>query len=687
MKHIFKNTNLLTVLLSLFIIVVLLACSSLFRVLNKTIQNEYYTVKNEILWVTANPHIIIVEIDEKSFESIGSFPFLRSVYAQVIENLNKEDISVIAFDMLFLDATSPNEDEIFIQSLKNSEASVVLWNATDSQGVIETPIELIPEFIYDDGFLAPNVEYSNKTVYSFSPKISDYSGNTFEHFTIRILRNFYDYMYWSSTRENIWNYQDKYYSLSDDYLFPLASKNSQEILINFIPENSFTRVSLSDVYDTDNFETLRKDIDFRDSIILIGPTADGLKDNFFTPNGYEYWVNIHANILNTLLTKSFMMYFDPTLEWVLIFLIVILSVSLNLSASSRLLLTGNFLIILIFWIIIPVSILLWTNLILNFPTEIIFSLILSILVANIMKYLIEDKNKQKLNKALSEYVWSHIAAEILDEDGSIDFDGQEKNLVCFFSDIEWFTSLSEVLTATELVAFLRVYLTIMTESIMDQKWYVDKFEGDAIMALWGAFSKQQDTIDDSMRACTTALIHQEAIENINLEWKEKLQRSLRVRIGIHSGKAIIGNIWALWKKMSFTALWDNINLASRLEGANKYYGTLICVSETVYEDTYESFEYRFLDEIQVKWKDISVKIYELLTRKWELAEDKALQIQKFSEARHLYTQKKFIEAQALFRELANLWDAPSQYYAERCSGFQKNPPASDWTWVWRMTDK
>jgi adenylate cyclase len=160
-----------------------------------------------------------------------------------------------------------------------------------------------------------------------------------------------------------------------------------------------------------------------------------------------------------------------------------------------------------------------------------------------------------------------------------------------------------------------------------------------------------------------------------------------VRIGIHSGNAIIWNIWAIWKKMSFTALGDNINLASRLEWVNKYYGTLICVSESVYWDTQENFEFRFLDEIQVKGKDIPVKIYELLAHSWELSQEKKSMIELFSEARKLYTQKKFQEAEVLFLNLEKSWDAPSKYYAQRCSCFQKNPPSDDWTWVWRMTEK
>ena len=131
-----------------------------------------------------------------------------------------------------------------------------------------------------------------------------------------------------------------------------------------------------------------------------------------------------------------MIYFDKHLEWIFIFFLVILSVSVNLSSSNRVLLLSNAGIVSIFWFIFPVSILLGTNLILNYPSEIIFSLLLAFTSANIVKYLIEDTNKKKLNKALSEYVGVNIADEILLEQGKVNLDGQEKKLVCFFSDIE-----------------------------------------------------------------------------------------------------------------------------------------------------------------------------------------------------------------------------------------------------------
>lgn len=240
-------------------------------------------------------------------------------------------------------------------------------------------------------------------------------------------------------------------------------------MINFISGDNFTRISFSDLYSAERLREVEKEIGLTDKILLIGPAAEGMKDEFFTPNGVEYGVNIHANILNTLLSRQFMMYFDKYLEWLLIFFLIVLSVSVNLSSSLKTLLLGNILIILIFWFIIPLSILIGTNLIFNYPSEIIFSLVLAFSSANIVKYLIEDANKMKLNFALSQYVSSNIAEEILEGSGQVNLNGEKRSLGCFFSDIEGFTNLSEELSPEELVSFLREYLSHMTKIIMDKK--------------------------------------------------------------------------------------------------------------------------------------------------------------------------------------------------------------------------
>jgi adenylate cyclase len=158
-------------------------------------------------------------------------------------------------------------------------------------------------------------------------------------------------------------------------------------------------------------------------------------------------------------------------------------------------------------------------------------------------------------------------------------------------------------------------------------------------------------------------------------------------MGIHGGKAIIGNIGAVGRKMEFTALWDNVNLASRLEWVNKFYGTYICVSEVVYIATKEFFAFRYLDEIQVQGKQIPVKIYELLWKPQDLIEGEKQIHNAFIGAIRLYKESNFSDAYDVFSRLHQEWDRPSKTYMDRCLEYQKNPPKSPWDGVYKMLEK
>jgi len=682
-KFHYNNTSVLTLILACIIIVLLFLLSPFLHILNKQVQNSYYGVKNDIAWLQAHPNILLVELDQETIDSVWAFPFERSVYATVIENLLKYDTGVIAFDFLFLDPSQEEQDEI-LKSAFDASDYVVVGAGINSKRELQTPYEWFELSENSYWFLSPNIDKSNNTVYTFSPQFTDKSGNIHEHFTVKILRQLYRYLYEDEELLLQWHQEKNYYSFSDTVSFPLASKNNPEILINFIPEENFQKVSFLDILSQETLWEIEREIWLRDKIILIGPAADGLNDEFYTPNGREYGMYIHANILNTLLSQQYMMYFDRYLEWLLIFFILILSAHINLSRNKKVLIIGNIAIILIFWFLFPLSVLLWTNLILNFPSEIIFSLLLAFTWANIVKFLMEDANKKKLNSALSEYVSSNIAEEILAEKWKINFNGQKKHLVCFFSDIESFTSLSEDLSPEELVAFLREYLGEMTEIIMDNAWYVDKYEWDAIMALWGAFTDHSP--QDYISACETALMQQKKLGEINKKWKERLWKNISARIWIHAGEAIIWNIWAVGRKMDFTALWDNVNLASRLEWVNKYYGTYICVSEVMYEATKEKFYFRYLDEIQVKWKDIPVKIYELRGLLCDKNHEEVVLMDIFAQWIEKYKNMDFIWAKKIFESLSSD-DEPSNVYVGRCEYFIKNPPEEDWDTVWRMQEK
>jgi len=676
MKRYIQYKNILTIVISFILLLVLVILGPLLYVLNTVLYEKYFKIKNSFTVDRGVSKIILVDIDDESLEKIGTFPFSRSLYVEALQNLQEYSPAVIGFDILFLDPSTPSDDTAFIQKVSEYN-NIVFWSAINSNRVVEEPF-----FETVSGYLPPRVNGTNNTVYSFFPGFIDKHAQSYEHFTLSILRKYYYHFSEEIDLLTPWRYSWDSYIFSDNLMYPLSSPSSDDILIHFVDPKLFTRISFSDTLSRESLAASW--IDFSDAIILIWPAAEWFGDSFYTPNGREYGLNIHGHILSTLIQEKYMTYFDPWSEWGLIFFIIILSVYINLSVSMLFLFIGNIGIIVVFWFCIPLTLLIFSNLIFAHPAEIIFSLILAFSSANIVKYILENMNKKRLNSALSEYVWSSIADEILLEHGKVNLDGEKRELVCFFSDIEGFTHLSEVLNPAELVTFLRDYLSEMTHIIMQYWGHVDKFEWDAIMALWGAFSQYQS--EDCIQACEAALLQQIATAKISKKYENIISHELAIRIWIHEWDAIIGNIGAAWKKMEFTALGDTVNLASRLEWVNKYYGTYICVSHEIHEATKEIFAYRFLDEIRVQGKTQAMKIYELLWYKKDISEEKFEHYMKFSRALWQYRKWNFSEALDIFMELSEAGDIPSGVFIDRCRNFQWNPP-KDWDWVWTMEEK
>jgi adenylate cyclase len=224
----------------------------------------------------------------------------------------------------------------------------------------------------------------------------------------------------------------------------------------------------------------------------------------------------------------------------------------------------------------------------------------------------------------------------------------------------------------------------MSEIIFLNKWFINKYEWDAIMALRWVFTKEENI---SKKACETALLQKNKLIELNKKWEKKWIPKINVRIWINSWEAIIWNIWAIWKKLEFTAIWDNVNLASRLESINKFYSTYICVSETTYIETKDMFEFRYLDKIKVKWKNIAINIYELLNYKWLLNEAEQSLYSDFQKWIVLYLNREFKKALEIFDKLIEFWDKPSLVYKERCIMYIDNPPDDSWDQSWTMIEK
>ena len=274
-----------------------------------------------------------------------------------------------------------------------------------------------------------------------------------------------------------------------------------------------------------------------------------------------------------------------------------------------------------------------------------------------------------------------MVEQILKKPEMLKLGGARRDVTVFFSDIAGFTTISEKMDPEPLVRFLNIYLGAMTNIILGRQGTLDKYEGDAIMAFWGAPISQED---HAVRACNAALECQKKLGELRLDWERQNLPPFRVRIGLNSGEAIAGNMGSE-SRFDYTVMGDNVNLASRLEGINKQYGTELMVSEATRTLIGDDFVCRELDLIRVKGKDKPVRIFELVGKKDEVAPEMVQKIGVFQKALEFYRSKNFMAAIEKFKTIAN--DPPSGVFAHRCEVFIQNPPAADWDGVWTFTEK
>jgi adenylate cyclase len=225
----------------------------------------------------------------------------------------------------------------------------------------------------------------------------------------------------------------------------------------------------------------------------------------------------------------------------------------------------------------------------------------------------------------------------------------------------------------------------MTDIILASGGLIDKYEGDAIMAFWGAPLPQED---HAARACLAAIDNQSRLAELREDFVRSGLPPIHSRIGINTGEMIIGNMGSS-QRFDFTVIGDSVNLASRLEGAAKEYGINILISENTYLQASEVIEVRELDLLRVKGKDEPVRIFEILGRKGKLSESLNQGREFFRQGLDLYRRQRWTEATARFQQVLDLLpqDGPAKTFMRRCQQFQQTPPGENWDGVYRLTSK
>ncbi|MGA2143293.1 MAG: adenylate/guanylate cyclase domain-containing protein [Brevinematales bacterium] len=255
-----------------------------------------------------------------------------------------------------------------------------------------------------------------------------------------------------------------------------------------------------------------------------------------------------------------------------------------------------------------------------------------------------------------------------------------KDLAFVFTDIRGFTTMSEGKTPNEVVAILNYYLNLQTQIILQNKGDIDKFVGDEVMSVF-------DGPDKELNACKAGLEIQRAMQSEKEKRIANNEPTVNIGIGINSGQAVFGSMGAV-ERMDFTCIGDNVNIAARLEGANKEYKTKSLITENVYNKVRHIYLCREIDLMTVKGKKEPVKIYEILEEKSKIKKDTQLLKEGFEKGLKAYREKRWDEALSIFNDnIEKFKDGPSRVFYDRCIIFKKIPPPSDWDYIFNMTVK
>ena len=286
---------------------------------------------------------------------------------------------------------------------------------------------------------------------------------------------------------------------------------------------------------------------------------------------------------------------------------------------------------------------------------------------------VTDKGERLLRKSFALYLAPQVIDRMLASRKLPVLGGETREVTVFFSDLEGFSSISEKMTPAELVAFINEYLSAMTDIIESRGGYIDKYIGDSIVAVFGA---PADDRDHASNAAHAALGCRARLEELNQGSAAFKGYKVAHRMGLNSGEALVGNIGSR-RRFNYSVMSDAVNVASRLEGTNKYYGTTIVASEMTVALTGSKFAWRELDAVRVQGRSAPVKIYELLAEAGQETPQQVASIATYAEGLAHWRAREFDAAAACFQRAAEI-DKPSALFLGRANAFRSNPPGPEW---------
>src|SRR3989338_1313568 len=580
--------------------------------------------------VAPSDDVIIVAIDEKSVNELGRWPWPRTTMARLIDNL--APAKVVGLDIVFSEPEALERDNALgnavkkagnvvlgyflreeatsepdkkaINQIDRSKIKIVkMLENTSSVPIVDLPgIETNIPVIGKDasGFGLFNIiPDGNDGILRRSQFIFLYKGGIYPSLALEALRKYLE----GDVVLQIASYGVDGLSINDREL-PVDEGGSFQL--NFYGKGgTFKTYSAVDIIKG----RLPRDA-VKGKIVFVGATEKGIYDLRVTPLDPIYpGVEVHATVAANVLQKRFLIH-DSRVVALDIFFIILLPIGLSL-ALTQIHRTFLSLIIFLAFLLLHTAANFYLFSSYNLVASAIYPFIvisLSYLLAEAYRNIVVESKGRFLKKAFGSYVSPELVSEILKNPDSLKLGGEKREITTLFSDIRGFTSLSEKLSPEELVAILNEYLSPMTKIVLEEGGYLNKYIGDAIMVLCNA---PVDLSDHSKKGCVIALRWVKELERLNEKWKREGHPRLGIGGGINTGDAGAGNMGGDLR-FEYTAIGDTVNLASRLEGMNKIYGTVIIATETTQKLAANNFLFRELDLVRVKGKEKPVSIYELM---------------------------------------------------------------------------
>ncbi len=661
-----------------------------------------------------HPDVHFVVLDQRSLdaaeEEFGlSWPWMRDSYGPVLDFLTQAQARIIFFDFLFTEFSvhGVEDDQSLAEALQRTP-NVYLPLITSSRGLGQTAGRLLqarPD-IFIQPKIAPGIRLpvNQGLTLPVAPILENAGGFGDARFTpdedgvarrvpplIGLANTYLPHLGLAPM-----NHPPQKVRLEKGRLhwgqqqYPLDAQGN--LVLRFpgywrdYPRTSIIDVITSHLALAEGVKPSVDPLQFKDKIVIIGSTAEGLMDLRKTPlesRAPGFYI-LAATYVAALTNRFYDERWKPGLLWPLLLLLILCGAVWGAQPFIRgvwlLAVTGLLFMGIILWLFFAQSIMLnIVTPVMGLLTAYGFSLGLS--------YQQEQKIKRFIQSAFSQVLSKTVLDHLLHNPERLQVGGEEAELTIYFSDLAGFTQLSEKLNPRDLVEVLNTYLDSMVRTIVEEnEGYVDKFIGDAVMAFWGA---PMPVADHALRACRSALQNQSKLKKMQSLLGEKgLTAPLGMRIGIHTGPAVVGMMGSP-QKMNYTIIGDAVNLASRLEGVNKQFGTAILASWETVSLLDNKIICREIDRIRVKGKQEPTRIFEVVGLPGQLDKKTLQLISVYQQGTGVFWKREFKAALALFNQAAVIRpdDQPTQIFIRRAEKYAKRPPAKKWDGVTTLKTK